>query len=279
MYRRGKRYVVKYRLDGRQRTESAATFAQARELKLTRDAESRDRRRGPMFHAYALGWVARYPGRGHDTTRERTRAEYRRLLTSFAFRYFEPTLRLGEIDRTKLQGFITWLVDRPGRKGRLSDSSVRNVLAPVRMCLNDAADAGLLDPLVAKSLVLPKRRGGRRWHVSEARYLTRAQLLRLLAEIPAEQEPFFVLLALTGLRISEAIALRWRDIDLDSRQRPKLVARPRFRTHRRQRTGLHASNLEREMLNGDVLGTDNPKPRRRWRRTRNARRQPFPSGG
>lgn len=37
----------------------------------------------------------------------------------------------------------------------------------------------------------------------------------MLAEIPAEWSPFFDLLASTGLRVSEAIALRWMDLKLD----------------------------------------------------------------
>jgi integrase len=65
-------------------------------------------------------------------------------------------------------------------------------------------------------LVLPSRRGGRRWEVSERRFLTRQQLGRLLAEIPKSHEPLFMLLASTGLRISEVIALRWCDLDLDT---------------------------------------------------------------
>jgi integrase len=37
----------------------------------------------------------------------------------------------------------------------------------------------------------------------------------VLAEIPDEWSPFFELLASTGLRVSEAIALRWMDLEFD----------------------------------------------------------------
>ncbi len=79
------------------------------------------------------------------------------------------------------------------------------------MCLEAATAEGHLDRETLRALVLPKRRGGRRWEFSERRFLTRAQLGRLLAEIPSAHAPLFVLLASTGLRISEAIALRWCD--------------------------------------------------------------------
>ena len=53
VYRRGSRYVVVYRADGRQRKEAAATLAQGRELKLRRAAEESNRRRGPTLSLLA----------------------------------------------------------------------------------------------------------------------------------------------------------------------------------------------------------------------------------
>jgi hypothetical protein len=130
---------VVYRSGGRQRKETAATFAQARAIKLARDAQGRAARDGPTLHGYALAWVERYAGSGRDSVREQTRTEYRRLLVTFALRYFDVDLLLGDIDRRALQGFVTWLTDRPGRRGGLSDRSVRNALTPLRMCLDAAA--------------------------------------------------------------------------------------------------------------------------------------------
>jgi integrase len=71
---------------------------------------------------------------------------------------------------------------------------------------------------------LPRRRGGRRWSFAERRFLTRTQLTRLLAEIPDARAPLFAVLESTGLRISEAIALRWCDPDLDA-EPPRLRVR------------------------------------------------------
>jgi len=60
--------------------------------------------------------------------------------------------------------------------------------------------------------------------------LTRSQLRRLLDEIPADRRLFFEFLAHTGLRISEAIEVRWHT-DLD------LGERPRLRVSRQLRSG------------------------------------------
>lgn len=100
--------------------------------------------------------------------------------------------------------------------GRLSDRSIRNALTPLRRCLETAAAEGLISSDFTGSLVLPSRRGGRSFDFRERRFLTRKQFGCLLAEIPQAYGPLFMLLASTGLRISEAIALRWCDLDLDA---------------------------------------------------------------
>jgi integrase len=58
-------------------------------------------------------------------------------------------------------------------------------------------------------------RDGRAWSMRERRYLSRAELVRLLNEVPPKWRPLFELLAATGLRISEAVGLRWSDLVLD----------------------------------------------------------------
>ena len=73
--------------------------------------------------------------------------------------------------------------------------------------------------------MLPRRRSGRAWATRERRYLTRAELVRLLDEVPVEWRPLFELLAATGLRVSEATGLRWSDLVLDG-------ATPRLRVKR-----------------------------------------------
>jgi integrase len=94
-----------------------------------------------------------------------------------------------------------------------SDRSIRNAVAPLRLCL--LAEEGLVERDVPGGLLLPRRRGGHGWDFEQRRFLTRTQLGKLLAEIPEEWRPFFDLLASTGLRLSEAIALRWCDLELE----------------------------------------------------------------
>jgi integrase len=216
VYRRGLQYVAVYRRGGRQRKEFAATFDEARSIKLKRDAEAKEERRGPTLHAYALAWVGHHAGSGRDAVREQIRTEYQRLLATFTLSYFPTSVRLTDLDRRALQGFIGWLTDRPWRNGRLSDRSIRNALTPLRLCLDAAVNEGVVSGDLTRTLVLPARRGGRRWDVRERRSLNRDELARLLEEIPPNYQALFSLLASTGLRISEAIGLRWCDLDLDA---------------------------------------------------------------
>ena len=217
VYRRGSKYVAIYRSGGRQHKQSADTFAEARAIKLARDAEAAELRLGPTLHDYALSWVDGHRGQGRDSVREQTRAEYRRLLTTFALQYFAKNLRVVDLNRRQLLGFVSWLTNRRSSRGgrSLSDRSIRNAVTPLQACLDAAATEGLASPDLTRALLLPARRGGRRWEVSERRFLTREALGRLLREIPDSDQLLFVLLASTGLRISEAIALRWCDLDLD----------------------------------------------------------------
>ena len=64
VYRRGSKFVVVYRVDGRQRKQSADTLAGARAIKLQRDGEARVLRRGPTLHGFSLSWLDRYAGAG-----------------------------------------------------------------------------------------------------------------------------------------------------------------------------------------------------------------------
>ena len=56
IYRRGSKYVVVDRVEGRQREQYAGTLAQARAIKLEREGEARALRRGPTLHGFSLWW-------------------------------------------------------------------------------------------------------------------------------------------------------------------------------------------------------------------------------
>src|SRR2546423_12721790 len=132
VYRRGSRWVAVYRQDGRQRKEFAATFREAREIKIRRNAQEASRRAGPTLHSYALEWVDHYAGRGaNDVINDRTRREYRRPLISYPLAYLEPDTHLRAIDEPRARAFVDWMFLPIYEDGhRLCDRAVRNPVLP-----------------------------------------------------------------------------------------------------------------------------------------------------
>jgi integrase len=224
IFRRGSRYVVVFRdPQGRQRKRSARTLAEARELKATLTA---DVRRGEYralskvsFAEYAPEWIASYQGRTSRGIRPETLADYRADLGldengqatgKGAVAFFGRT-PLAAIEPRDVKAYAAALAARG-----LAPASVRNALAPVRALLATAFEDGLIRGNPAAALRVAQR-------VTEedevrAKALTEHQLRTLLDEIPVEHRLFFELLAQTGLRIGEAVALTWADLDLGKRR-------------------------------------------------------------
>jgi integrase len=180
-----------------------------------------------------MAWVERYQGTGRRGFDERTRKEYRRDLESYA----NPRLgkmRLGQIAPKHIAEFIAWLCDEKAQERHLADSTVRRILAPVRSCLGSAMREGLIRHNPTRGAVLPSRDEYRRIQTGkdelgedeDVRALTTEQLEALLLVLPAEHRLMFELLAATGLRISEAVALRVGDLTLDAGQPVLRVRRP-----------------------------------------------------
>lgn len=210
IYRRGGRYVVMYRdRQGQQRKRSARTLAEARVLKatITADVVRGEHASGPRltFAAYADEWIEGYAGRTSRGLREATRRDYRRSLERDALPFF-GRMKMSEIEPRDVKRYAAQVAGRG-----VSRNTVRLALAPVRALFATAVEDGVIRSNPASGVRLP--------HVPEpedadrARALTEEELERLILEIPAEWRPLGALLAATGLRVSEGLALRWRDVD------------------------------------------------------------------
>lgn len=160
---------------------------------------------------YAEAWAATYTGRTGRGVRPATLADYRRDLDRWALPFF-GTRRLSEIEPQDVKRFAAHL-----RDAGLSPARVRNVMAPLRAMLATAVEEGLIRHNPAASLRLPTRTSSDGLdHDSEpARALSPEELSGLLGEMPDDWRTFIRFLASTGLRIGEAVALRWGDIDLE----------------------------------------------------------------
>ena len=221
-------YVVHYRAGGKPRKKNMPTLDAARRFK--REVET-DRDRGEWaerttitLRGFLAEWVESYQGNGRTGFRENTRQEYRRLLDAYAHRYFGERLRLVDVRARHLAQFVSWLADE-GQQGRaLSDSSIRNAVMPVRAALADAHRQDMRRDNPAHGLVFPKRARIEEDEDEQVKALEREQLAALLTLAPSRHRVMLELLAATGLRISECIALQHRHVKLDG-SRPHVLVR------------------------------------------------------
>jgi integrase len=228
IYKRGNRYVVVYRDPaGKQRKRFAKTLAEARVVKASL---STDMHRGEYveeakisFSDYARRWIASYEGRTARGIRESTLADYRHALG----------LRLdddGQLVETG-GGALAHFGRMPLRTIRAQDlkeyaarvaatgaakNTVRLRIAPVRAMLADAFEEGVIRSNPAAGLRLGRAVASA--PVKETNALTEEEVALLLDQVPETHRLIVEFLVTTGLRISEALALRKSDIDFGGRR-------------------------------------------------------------
>jgi integrase len=200
----------------------AARAARAREADLLRylsmDADSQ-----LTFRGYAEHWLPRYRGRGRNDCSEITKRDYRRDLEIYAYPWL-GAVPLAHLTPRDLTAFVAWLCD-PAAQGRaLSDRRIRNVVTPVRACLATAAEEGFVRANPALRLRLPLR--PRIQEEDRVKVFTREELVAVIAALPSDWRVPFQLLAVTGLRFSEWIALGPQHLALET-------AKPHVKVRRR----------------------------------------------
>jgi len=215
IFKRGDRYVVVFRANGRQRKQAAKTLAEARSLQAQSKA---DVVRGEFreaskltFEQYAGEWLASYAGRTAGGVRPDTVAQYKRTLEREAFSVF-GSRRLAAIEARHVKKFTADLSARG-----LSPASVRAAVAPVKALLATAHEEGIIRSNPAAGVRVSSPRVDAELEQERAKALTPEELRRFLAEIPAEWRTFFTFMAHTGVRVSEALAVEWRDVSFGAR--------------------------------------------------------------
>jgi integrase len=211
IYKRGSRYVVTFRDHcGVPRKRSAATLAEARDLKAMLRA---DVKRGEYqaiarigFTEYAREWLETFQGRTGNGIRPETLSDYRFDLERDAIPFFGST-QLAAIEPRDIKRFVAKLAERG-----LAASSVRNALAPLRALFATAFDDGLIKRNPCSGLRIPQRFPHELQKQTKA--LSEEELRAFLEALPSEWRLFFEFLAHSGLRIGEAVALTWADVDL-----------------------------------------------------------------
>lgn len=200
IYRKGNRYQVRTTVNGKMTVKSFEKLWQAKDYKANL------RKTGPTssipFSVYADRWIESYQGRRAGGVSDATRDAYRDSLDRFA----KPFFRREKLDRIGPKRIAEWL-DHLHAQG-LSPNSIRKYHAPVKALFATAVAHELITTNPTREI--PVAFADPRPKTPD--WLSPEQTAALLAHIPAEHGDLVYLMATTGLRISEALGLRWREI-------------------------------------------------------------------
>lgn len=223
IFRRGERYVVRWREAGQQRSATFRTLADARDAKRRYDLGERRAASSTRFADYVTEWRGTYRGRSARGVDPRTLAGYVRALERFAIPVL-GNLRLGDMRPSDIRRLVTTL-----EAAGLKPSTVRRYVAAVKVVLATAVEDGLMAANPA-SVVRISRRDQAGEEPEPVRVLTREEIARLRAAVdPPWLLPIDLLLH-SALRISEFCGLYWRDLELS--------AEPRLNVRRQLRDGV-----------------------------------------
>src|SRR5262249_7844968 len=160
--------------------------------------------------AYSERWLQLSSG-----LKPRTLESYRAKLSLHILPAF-GSLQLRKLHRSAIK---TLLAEK--RATRLSVDSVRLIHAALRGMLNAAVDEGVIasNPAarLGRSMRLSRSTAERQERVRAFDAAQLARFLETAAEKAPRLAPLFFLLSRTGLRLGEALALRWEDVDLVAR--------------------------------------------------------------
>jgi len=168
----------------------------------------------PTVAAYGEAWISgtlqAAVDLGHLSAN--TRAQYRQIFD----RHIRPDLGHHLLDHLNRAILEDWLASKTravsARGGPLSPRTINYIYSVLRRALNDAVDHELITRNALKNVKPPRvpRSKHESFSVDEVQALLRcAENERLHA--------LWVVLIGLGLRIGEALALRWSDVDLDAR--------------------------------------------------------------
>jgi integrase len=215
----GKRWLARWVDDGgNERSKAFDRKANAQHhitgvtTALTTGTYADPQRSAATFGTVALTWIA---GKEAAQRAPKTVAGYRSLLETLILPKWQD-VKLRDIDHAGMQGWVTWLGSDPGARQRgkgdgLSPARVIQTHQVVHQVLAYAIRAKYIATNPADHIELPRKSPAEKIALSHDR-------VRELARESGDLATMVYTLAYSGLRFGEAVALRVRDVDLESRR-------------------------------------------------------------
>lgn len=193
---------------GRRREKTAGSTRKSAELlrsRLERELASgewgKGKREDPTLSQFYERWI---------TSKERSLKPSTLASYEVAFRkHILPRLgkkRLSDFRPLDIQAFVDSL-----SSDSLSPATVGRIYRYLRACIRQAVAWEVINENPCKGIILP------RVPKEELVFLDHQEIRRLLETAKEPEKALFAILALAGLRLGEALALQWKDIDFDMR--------------------------------------------------------------
>jgi integrase len=211
-------FETRLRIDGEDKrvvleaTTKTDAIRENESLRVDRDrGEQRHRSLAPTLTEHAAEWVEHLQSR--VGIRDERRRYSQRTVDLYRQRLEAHILdRLGNRRVNELTvDDVRRMVERLGRKG-LAPGTVTSCVNILSGLLRYALKRKLVPYNVVRDLDRDDRPGSKRQ--TEPRYLSATELDRLLANLSDTFRPVIFVCLYAGLRISETLGLRWRDLDL-----------------------------------------------------------------
>ena len=216
IFKKGNRHYDTWTERGKSRRKAYKTLTAAKKGRADRIAHGGTAPSRERFDRYAERWLVEYQGRSSRPISARTRERYATHMRGYAIPYFRATA-IGDLTPLDVRGFLEHLQQQTPTRGskrgakRLAPATIVSIMGALKAMLAEAYELGLTRTDVGRVRVIVRGAGGRRRRAP--RTLTREQLDTLLAELDPRDRVLFYFLARTGLRIGEALGLKWRDLE------------------------------------------------------------------
>jgi integrase len=217
VFKRGGRYVATWRdPEGKPRKKAFRTQKEAAAHKKAQEVAKDQGTYAPdttvTLHGYYADWIAAADWRSS------TRDGYERAWRLHIAPHFGPKARLSRIGRRDVRRFYAALKEAGVGPGALEKAA--RVLSSL---LSAAVEEELIRANPALGVRVP-RPPEQPTDEDDVRFLSDEQLATVLAVAAPRYRLLFELLAATGLRVGEALALQWRHLQLDG-PRPHVKVR------------------------------------------------------